>query len=323
MTDTGYKRFTGRPADGKPPDYLISEQDAMTVDLAIRLGRPLLIEGEAGCGKTGLAEAVSRELELEKPPIIVPVRSSSRASDLFYRFDALRRLQDSGIESLRGRAAYVHNYIEVEPVGRAIVKGERRVILIDEVDKADMDFQNDLLFALERFQFVIDEIPASEAEEAKERELAPVMSWPGGTKPIVMFTSNRERQLPKPFLRRCIYLELQFPSDTAVLIEIVHANLRRRRENREPGAHALETLNEDLVKRAVESFLAIREAADSDGAIKKPATAELIDWVHALHIHPDKADDLSTLTPPFWTLLFRSAEDINRHARYVAESQKD
>ncbi|WEJ31694.1 MoxR family ATPase [Devosia sp. SD17-2] len=313
-----YSSFTGMPQDGRPRDYVISRDDALTVDLAIRLGRPLLIEGEAGCGKTRLADAVSRELGLKNAPIIVPVRSSTRANDLFYRFDALRRLQDSNIAMLRDRASHVHNYVTLEPVGRAIVSGEPRVVLIDEVDKADMDFQNDLLFALERFQFVIDEIPAEEAALAKtERDLSPVMSWPGGTRPIVMFTSNREKQLPKPFLRRCIYLELKFPADPNELVEIVTANLRRRRETGEPGAETLGELNNQLVIRAVQSFLAIRKTAEIDSATKKPATAELLDWIHALHFYPDSTDGLDTLTPPFWRLLFRSAEDISRHARHA------
>ena len=304
-----YKTFAGTGAGDGPRDYIISPQDALLVDLAIKLGRPLLVEGEAGCGKSTLAEAIAAELDLGDP-ITVPIRSSSRSNDLFYRYDGLVRLQDRDADPEKSRKA--QNYITLEPVGRAIVEGQRKVVLIDEIDKADMDFQNDLLFALERFEFRIDDIPASETE--KVNGVAHRMVREGPSKPIIMFTSNQEKLLPKPFLRRCFYLELKFPSDPVRLEEIVTANLRNRAKKGVEGAASLEELNTTLVSRAVTSFLAIREAADKAGAMKKPATAELLDWVHALHIRSDLAEDLKGLHPPLWEILFRTSQDKRRHS---------
>ncbi|PJN95037.1 AAA family ATPase, partial [Amaricoccus sp. HAR-UPW-R2A-40] len=210
MTDDvrPYSDFTGSGAGDGPRNYIIDPQDALVVDLAIKLGRPLLVEGEAGCGKSSLADAIAAELGLGDP-VIVPIRSSSRSNDLFYRYDGLVRLQDRDADPEKARKA--QNYITLEPVGKAIVEGQRKVILIDEIDKADMDFQNDLLFALERFEFVIDDIPASET--GKVNGVAHRMRREGPAKPIIMFTSNQEKLLPKPFLRRCFYLELKFPTD--------------------------------------------------------------------------------------------------------------
>lgn len=314
MSEKGYSTFTGTGRDAGRRNYVISPDKARTVDFAIKLGRPLLVEGEAGCGKTRLADAVADELGLP-PPTIIPVRSSSRANDLFYKFDALRRLQDSQIPSRQARAEFAHNYVLLEPLGEGIRDGGRRVLLIDEVDKGDVDFQNDLLFSLDRFEFVIDEIPAQESEMAAEVGLAHRLKWPGGTRPIVMFTSNREKQLPLPFLRRCIYLELTFPDNPEELTEIVVANLRRRHADGASGGDVLAQLSKDIIDRAVASFLDIRREAEAANAIKKPATAELIDWVHVLHWEPDRTAEIAGNHPPHWQMLFRSAEDIHRHAR--------
>lgn len=320
MNDFPYKTFTGQGASGVPLDYHIDKEKALLVDLAIKLGRPLLIEGEAGCGKTTLATAVASELGLGAP-IIEPIRSTSRANDLFYRVDTLARLMDSNIVTKQDTATDIQNYITLEPIGRAIVEGQRTVILIDEIDKADMDFQNDLLFALERFEFNIDEIPAGDNKELNG--VSHRMARTGGAKPIVMFTSNQEKLLPKPFLRRCIYLELSFPETTDQLIRIVASNLERRVREKEAGWQAIDSINETIVGNAVESFLSIRATAESDGAIKKPATSELLDWVHALHVHPGYAQDLSGLTPPLWEMLFRTSQDQSRHARHVTAAKDD
>lgn len=313
MTHYDYPTFTGKGSRDRGPSYHISEKDALLVDMAIKLGRPLLIEGEAGCGKTTLASAVAEELGVGSPPgtpLIIPVRSSSRANDLFYRYDSLARFQDS--RTVAGTAPPIQDYITLEPLGRAIVEGLRTVVVIDEVDKADMDFQNDLLFALERFEFIIDEIPARFTEEING--VRHRMTRKGPSKPIVIFTSNQEKTLPKPFLRRCLYLQLQFPQTAEDLVRIVESNLRKRVETGEPGALALADLRPKLVAQAVDSFIAIRAKAATDNAFKPPATSELIDWVHALHIRPDLADDLSGLTPPLWEMLFRTYNDRDQHA---------
>lgn len=311
-----YPTFTGKGRSDGSRSYVISPEDAKTVDFAIKLGRPLLVEGEAGCGKTRLADAVVEELkpglELDRP-IVTPVRSSSRANDLFYRYNALMRLQDAQIKEKKEKAQFAHNYVTLEPLGEAIRDGKACVALIDEVDKGDIDFQNDLLHHLDRFEFPIDEIPESEKEQANAHKLGPRVTWPGGLRPIVIFTSNREKPLPKPFLRRCIYLELKFPERRDDLIEIVEANLRRRRQDEEPGWESLEDLSRQIVERSVDAFLQIREAAEETNAFKKPATAELIDWIHALHWERERESDIEGLWPPHWKLLFRSGSDQENH----------
>lgn len=318
----GYKTFTGLGPEGGERSYVISREKARRVDFAIKLGRPLIVEGEAGCGKTRLADAIAAELGLASP-IVIPVRSSSRVNDLFYRFDALRRLQDSGIPANQEQAQYAFNYISLEPLGKAIAEGQERVVLIDEVDKGDVDFQNDMLFALERFQFPIDEIPESEAELAAAKGLAPVMEWPGGrdstaARPIILFSSNREKPLPKPFLRRCLYVELTFPDSVEDLTEIVQVNLRDRYRAGQSRVDSLRALSDRTVRAAVEAFLRMRDHAEKNNAVKKPATAELVDWVHVLHLEKVDPEDLALDLPPYWDILFKDWKDTEQIGRVLA-----
>ena len=216
-----YATYTGQQSAG----YIASPQTAEIVNLAIHLGRPLLVEGEAGCGKTRLAGAIAEELRLGEV-IAVTVKSTSQAKDLLYRFDALRRLQDAQ-DRTNTKAHHIHPYISLEPLGRAIQQGLPGVVLIDEVDKADIDFPNDLLDVLDRFEFDIEDLPADESAAcmAQRGFGRHVSGPPAGTRPIVLITSNREKQLPEPFLRRCLYVQLDFPSDPAMLAEIVRKNL--------------------------------------------------------------------------------------------------
>jgi MoxR-like ATPase len=312
MQPVTYKHFTGRGPEGGRRTYVLPPDKAKFVDFAIQLGRPLLVEGEAGCGKTRLADAIASELGLGAP-IIIPVRSTSRANDLLYRYDALRRLQDSQMRENRSDAGRAYRYVRLEPLGRAIFEGRPCVIMIDEVDKGDVDFPNDLLHVLDRFEFVIDEIPEEESEEAvAELGFGQYVRNQTGVRPIVVFTSNREKQLPKPFLRRCIYLELTFPSDPEDLAEIVEINLGAAGAVR--GRPFLESVSRQLIANAVRSFLEIRAAAEQNSAHKKPATAELIDWIHVLHWNRDREDEVKGLQPPYWQMLFSSSIDIDTHA---------
>jgi MoxR-like ATPase len=316
MQLTTYKHFTGQGPQGNQRTYVIPPEKAKIVDFAIQLGRPLLVEGEAGCGKTRLADAIASELGLDLP-IIIPVRSTSRANDLLYRFDALRRLQDSQIPEKRSDATWAHRYVHLEPLGRAIFEGRPCVILVDEIDKGDVDFPNDLLHVLDRFEFVIDEIPENESQQAiKDNGFGQYVTNTTGVKPIVVFTSNREKQLPKPFLRRCLYLELTFPSDPKDLAEIVEINLMKA--HLDTGVKRerafIENVSRQLIDKAVQSFLEIRAAAEQNSAHKKPATAELIDWIHVLHWNRDREDEIQGAQPPYWQILFSSSIDIETHA---------
>jgi MoxR-like ATPase len=298
-TPSGYRYERFRAATG---NYVMTPAKAKIVDLAIQLGRPLLVEGEAGCGKTRLAGAIAEELGLPKPTRI-SVKSTSRAVDLLYRFDALRRLQDSQLEKERDRARWVGNYIQLDKLGAAIHAGKPAVVLIDEIDKADIDFPNDLLDVLEDFEFDIDELPEGQEVGTHGRHVTSL----GGVRPIVVVTSNREKQLPEPFLRRCLYLELTFPEDASALAEIVEINLKQR----------MVDISSALVKQAVTTFIEIRQTARGRRLRKLPATAELIDWIHTLHWE-SSIPVVSGPLPLHWDILFKTAQDLEDYARAVS-----
>ncbi len=296
-----YATYTGQQSAG----YIASPQTAEIVNLAIHLGRPLLVEGEAGCGKTRLAGAIAEELGLGEV-IAVTVKSTSQAKDLLYRFDALRRLQDAQ-DRTNTRAHHIHPYISLEPLGRAIRQGRPGVVLIDEVDKADIDFPNDLLDVLDRFEFDIEDLPADEnAACMDERGFGRHVSGPPeGTRPIVLITSNREKQLPEPFLRRCLYVQLDFPTDPAMLAEIVRRNL----------ATHVDALSDTLIAGAVARFCEIRQRAHDLKLQKLPATSELVDWVRVLHWKGRRAEDIrpDELAASDQALLFKIRDDIRRY----------
>jgi MoxR-like ATPase len=308
--DSPYTSFSG----DQSASYLASPTTAEIVNLAIRLGRPLLVEGEAGCGKTRLAGAVAEELGIADQLIVMTVKSTSQAKDLLYRFDALRRLQDAQ-DPTNPDARRVYPYIELEPLGHAIAQGKAGVVLIDEVDKADIDFPNDLLDVLDRFQFDIEDLPRSEDFVCREqRGFGRHVSAPvDGVQPIVIITSNREKQLPEPFLRRCLYIQLDFPEDPAMLANIVRKNLDAR----------LDAVSDALIADAVERFCRIRERGRELNMQKLPATSELVDWVRVLHWQQRQAASISPdrLTASDQAVLFKIRQDIERYrARTAAES---
>ncbi len=299
-----YAEFSGTGTTS----YVASRQTAEIVNLAIRLGRPLLVEGEAGCGKTRLARAIAEELGLAGGDsfIAMTVKSTSQAKDLLYRFDALRRLQDAQ-DPKNDAARRVYPYIELEPLGYAIQQGKPSVVLIDEIDKADIDFPNDLLDVLDRFEFDIEDMPRGESDDcARVKHFARHVGAPaGGVKPIVVITSNREKQLPEPFLRRCLYIQLDFPQDPALLAEIVQKNL----------LESADQVDDQLVADAVKRFCEIRKRGQELSMHKLPATSELVDWVRVLHWQKRdaakiKPDELSTADQ---AVLFKVRQDIERY----------
>jgi MoxR-like ATPase len=281
--------------------YRAPEAVADTVNLAIQLRRPILVEGEPGCGKTKLAFAIADELQLGRVTRIT-VKSSTQARDLLYRVDALRRLQDVQDPS-RKDAQHTFPYIKLGPLGDAIHKPERRVVLIDEIDKADIDFPNDLLDVLDEMSFTIDELPQEENELSQRQQgFGRVVTRSTGDAPIIVITSNREKQLPDPFLRRCLYVHLRFPQSAAELQLIAELNLREDKVQ----------FNKHLVAVATEAFLSIRDRAVRGDARKPPTTSELIDWVKILHWREVSPNELlaSPLLPPYWALLFKSQHDL-------------
>ena len=276
--------------------YLPSPELVEAVNIAIYLQRPLLIKGEPGCGKTELARAVAYELDL--PFKLWPVKSTSSARDGLYIYDAVGRLRDAQLAANKmlkqedlDRISDPSTYVQWGPLGTAFRNQSPTVVLIDEIDKADLDFPNDLLMELDRQWFRVEEtgeIVRSHSEAA----------------PIVFITSNDEKDLPDAFLRRCLFHYIKFPSDER-LREIINAHFHEAPEK--------------LVNQAVERFVVLREQMHKDKthAGKMVSTSELIDWFRVLRREPED-EVLGKLKGklPYAGVLLKRWED---HIRYLKD----
>lgn len=253
-------------------EYVASEELMASVNVAIALKKPLLIKGEPGTGKTMLAEAVAKSLG--KKLIIWNIKSTTKAQEGLYVYDTIQRLYDGqfGEEGVDD----ISKYIKLGKLGEAFDSDEQVVLLIDEIDKADLEFPNDLLWELDQMEFYINE--TKRTVKAKHR-------------PIVIITSNAEKELPDAFLRRCIFHYIDFPDD-ALMEEIVRVHYPNVEEN--------------LLKNAMEVFYSIRSLRDIR---KKPSTSELIDWINALQLGGIPADRIKSALP-FIGVVVKKDEDL-------------
>lgn len=259
-------KFTGST------DYVASEELMKAVDVAVALQKPLLIKGEPGTGKTMLADAISKSMN--KKLLVWNIKSTTKAQDGLYVYDTIQRLYDSqfgedGVDDIA-------HYIKLGKLGEAFSADEQVILLIDEIDKADLEFPNDLLWELDKMEFFIN--------ETKETITAKV-------RPIVVITSNAEKELPDAFLRRCIFHYISFP-DREQMTEIVNAHF--------------ENLEEHILKNVLDTFYWIRSIKDIR---KKPSTSELIDWIRALILSGTDTEKLRE-TLPFVGVLLKKDEDI-------------
>ena len=252
-------------------DYVASEELMRSVNIAMVLQKPLLIKGEPGTGKTMLAEAVAEALG--KKLIIWSVKSTTKAQDGLYVYDVVQRLYDSqfgtsGVDDIA-------KYIKLGKLGEAFSADEQVVLLIDEVDKADLEFPNVLLWELDKMEFYIPE--TKETIKAKHR-------------PIVIITSNAEKELPDAFLRRCIFHYIEFP-DQQQMEKIIRVHF--------------DHVDETLLMHAMQAFYYIRSI---DSVEKKPSTSELVDWIRALEL---TGVDTSRITKeiPFFSKLLRNLQN--------------
>jgi MoxR-like ATPase len=265
--------------------YVADEELKLAVNAAIALERPLLIKGEPGTGKTMLAEEVARSLG--KPLFQWHIKSTTKAQQGLYEYDAVSRLRDSQLGDQRVHD--IHNYIVKGMLWNAFAQDKPCVLLIDEVDKADIEFPNDLLRELDRMEFYVYE--TRELVKARQR-------------PIVFITSNNEKELPDAFLRRCFFHYIRFP-DKETMEKIV-------------GVH-FPHLKKSLLKEAMETFFEVREVP---GLKKKPSTSELLDWLKLLlaeDIPPDalRSKDRKTIIPPLHGALLKNEQDVHLFERLV------
>lgn len=253
-------------------EYVASPELLRSVNIAIALEKPLLIKGEPGTGKTMLAEAISKALG--KRLIIWNIKSTTKAQDGLYVYDVVQRLYDSqfGNEGVDN----IEKYVKLGKIGDAFESDEQVILLIDEIDKADLEFPNDLLWELDKMEFFIPE--TGKTITAKQR-------------PVVIITSNAEKELPDAFLRRCIFHYIEFP-DAELMEKIVRAHF--------------DNLEDKLLKQVLDAFYWIRSLPSLQ---KKPSTSEVIDWIQALTISGISPDRIRKEIP-FAGVLLKKTEDL-------------
>ena len=272
-------------------DYVATDDLKVAVNAAIVLERPLLVKGEPGTGKTVLAEEVAKAI---KAPLLTwHIKSTTKAQQGLYEYDAVSRLRDSQLGD--PRVSDIKNYIRQGKLWEAFTAKEPSVLLIDEIDKADIEFPNDLLLELDRMEFYVYE--TGETIKAAKR-------------PLVMITSNNEKELPDAFLRRCFFHYIKFPDAETMekIVEVHYPNIKHR-----------------LVEEALRIFFEVR---DVPGLKKKPSTSELLDWLKLLlneDIGPEmlRERDPKKLIPPLHGALLKNEQDVHLFERLAFLNRRE
>ncbi|MDS4026480.1 MAG: MoxR family ATPase [Candidatus Contendobacter sp.] len=269
--------------------YVATDDLMMAVNAAVTLGRPLLVKGEPGTGKTQLAEEVA--LALNRPFIQWHIKSTTKAQQGLYEYDAVSRLRDSQLGD--SRVHEIGNYIVKGKLWEAFTHAVQPVVLIDEIDKADIEFPNDLLLELDRMEFHVYE--TQQTIRAQHR-------------PVIIITSNNEKELPDAFLRRCFFHYIRFPDKETMerIVRVHYPDLKKR-----------------LLNEALEAFFEIREVP---GLKKRPSTSELLDWIKLLvaeDIPPEALrGDQRKLIPPLYGALLKNEQDVHLFERLLFMSRR-